>query len=56
MTYAIPHAVYSVHYITDQGRGFMRFSAPDPEALLAHFAKKFPTYRVELIERFSLRA
>ena len=56
MPYTIMRAVYSIHYTTATERGTMRFAGPDLESVLSHFACKFPSYRVELIERFSLRA
>lgn len=56
MPYTILRAVYSVHYTTDTERGMMRFAAASLEAVRDYFARQYPGHRVELIERFSLRA
>ena len=56
MNYTTPREVYSVHYTTATERGTMRFAGPALETVLAHFARNYPGFTVEMIERFSLRA
>lgn len=56
MPYTILKAVYSVHYTTATERGTMRFAGPDLATVREYFARQYPGHRVELIERFSLRA
>lgn len=56
MAYTITRAVYSIHYTTATERGTMRFAGPDLATVREYFAREYPGHKVELIERFSLRA
>lgn len=56
MTYTITRAVYSIHYTTATERGTMRFAGPDLATVREYFARNYPGFTVEMIERFSLRA
>lgn len=56
MPYTITRAVYSIHYTTATERGTMRFAGSSLEAVRDYFARNYPGHRVEMIERFSLRA
>lgn len=56
MTYTITRAVYAIHYTTSTERGTMRFAGPDLATVREYFARTYPGFTVELIERFSLRA
>ena len=56
MAYTITRAVYSVHYTTATERGTMRFAGSSLEAVRDYFARNYPGFTVEMIERFYLRA
>lgn len=58
MKYTKQREVYSVHYTTATERGTMRFSGPDLETVLAHFAAHYAPkgFKVDTIERFHLSA
>lgn len=56
MNYTTPREVYFVHYTTATERGTMRFAGPDLTTVREYFARTYPGFTVELIERFSLRA